>query len=1785
MRENSRCNYEAKVEYIASYSAGTGGWGVQGCLYDCMRMGDCSVVLWPNKAEKYSDPELKDYDTRACYRVFVDSATECQTRPRDSDERKDVYTLTGPDVPAAQKPEAPIEPPIAAAQTPVTNPVWTWTVGEAIERTCSLSVTNGLTKQIIAELISMGYPLTELDGLSIDLASQSSSGKATNVAQGSKCTEESCVPYLLSQAATALKQAPQRIGFTTDAGEEVEWNLANSVWLLGSAYRSPIQQHVLTLWKDSKRCGIWHADLPGTSQAERGIMIDLAACVGDYYTKGGWLENRKGDPTECAFQGQALIKEGYLYSGAGYWGTDAPSNHFIHVPSASYALVKKNNICSRTMKGIYLGSTYNVQGCADLCAQYGYGCALFKWHISSEGAKGCNMLVDKNTGVAVASDSQCDDSWSSSDFYDTYTLTGSAKPVKEDTRTAGIRAFQKLWNRYNPHDQIPVDGTYSSPTAERMSKAPVNGFNSQSGRRTLQQHGHEGRSHVRRLGAVQYRLIATKSKCRLYPNTIPLGAVTPGSEAAAQCANKCIQQPGCVVFLTMGANGEPRGRGIKMLDYQMGCYWAKGDYGPANEPLPQAPIRSALDCPGNPPGTLDKDEPQYVFDDWEPYDSYELYGPGYGVSHWQETATPSAWPQESANTFQDVIGSTSSSNNCDARQLIAQYEGQPSDWKAFQSKYARSLSWARMGLKAVGSELDSFCCAIRNALIDIAYQYGSLSTLARMLKALVAYDWDVAATRAQQTAWYRAAGYRGKDHVRTLSQGCTAKNHWKKAPTASQTFSKGGKQKQSERQAGEYDASFATNGAPKAEPDLPSLRSHAVNSMSAYKEAVKHQLQTANQEQTSALRLDDDASGVPSGIGSTPDRYWSDGNPCGSADFVGNTGCGLGNMGYQLFAQKSCCNYGADREYLGNYYAQAGEHYGSYSQNYQSGLQTCANECANTPGCTVFAWQNYREEYNDPSLKNYDSRPCYYVKVDSTQQCGTSIRDQSCSRIDIYTITGSRTPIPLSSGRRLEGMSADKGGNRTVGGHFYVTSTLPGGAYGYDARPRSGGRLLQTDGFSTGLTTPLASCGIQTHLTTSLGRQGSLDQTRLHGALVGTHVALSQGGGHLSSVCCSVRNYLTEFTYDAGFGEVRRYRKLWANVALSNWDQAANELDGNWCRRNRHRCTLAKAALSTGCPDDVYFMLEEGYVYNQVMALGVEQRMVPAYNVPPDPRWATRAAQWQKPGDTGYTRSNQIHQCLEPSVALHPEQLKWWASPRTQPGTEALGQFVSKHFGYLLTKPYSHQHAYNCRRNTASKQYWSVHSEGRAIDFFIPTQPCGTQVHRYYYGHPTCNKWPGGSARNDLGDRLMMWLAEHAMDIGVEYLIYDRTAWSRRSKGFKPYNGAHPHNEHIHLELTRAASAMMNTPFFQDMVGYVPKATQYPPLSTTETFAEWAGSGRRLNSNEEVPHAEYELVLEHSWCKFGAESTYLASYDQEPSLLQDYLPGLQACANKCAVTAGCTVFTWKNYEEDYHSPELADYDNRPCYWVHVASAADCGGRQPGSEYGKDAYTLTGQSMEIMEELLEDTVAGSEEEPPDGTLVSLEVSNARWATGSNGQILVSYGGNTQQRANTADATYQLVRRHSWCKFGAQTTYLASYDQEPSLLQDWKAGLQACANKCASVSDCVVFSWKNHKEEYYDPELADYDNRPCYMVHVATAAECGGRQPSEDWNKDIYTLYTPDDSMTLVFDLTVTVSGQILCPNGWYDKHAFMCNVPLCPPSVPSCMSACAGPCLLVQVRCS
>jgi Putative peptidoglycan binding domain/D-alanyl-D-alanine carboxypeptidase len=47
---------------------------------------------------------------------------------------------------------------------------------------------------------------------------------------------------------------------------------------------------------------------------------------------------------------------------------------------------------------------------------------------------------------------------------------------RNDIGDIGVKAFQRLWNKYNPSDQITVDGDFRNQTAERMNLSPAEGF-------------------------------------------------------------------------------------------------------------------------------------------------------------------------------------------------------------------------------------------------------------------------------------------------------------------------------------------------------------------------------------------------------------------------------------------------------------------------------------------------------------------------------------------------------------------------------------------------------------------------------------------------------------------------------------------------------------------------------------------------------------------------------------------------------------------------------------------------------------------------------------------------------------------------------------------------------------------------------------------------------------------------------------------------------------------------------------------------------------------------------------------------------------------------------------------------------------------------------------------------------------------------------------------------------------------------------------------------------------
>ena len=104
---------------------------------------------------------------------------------------------------------------------------------------------------------------------------------------------------------------------------------------------------------------------------------------------------------------------------------------------------------------------------------------------------------------------------------------------------------------------------------------------------------------------------------------------------------------------------------------------------------------------------------------------------------------------------------------------------------------------------------------------------------------------------------------------------------------------------------------------------------------------------------------------------------------------------------------------------------------------------------------------------------------------------------------------------------------------------------------------------------------------------------------------------------------------------------------------------------------------------------------------------------------------------------------------------------------------------------------------YNCRPVRGSSSL-SMHSCGRAVDAGVPVT----------------------SAGHDAMWRFLRAVAPHARDLGVQYVIFDRTQWSarRRPEG-EPYRGVHPHRDHAHIELNRAASSGLNLATIRSAIG------------------------------------------------------------------------------------------------------------------------------------------------------------------------------------------------------------------------------------------------------------------------------------------------------------------------------------------------------------------------------
>ena len=119
-------------------------------------------------------------------------------------------------------------------------------------------------------------------------------------------------------------------------------------------------------------------------------------------------------------------------------------------------------------------------------------------------------------------------------------------------------------------------------------------------------------------------------------------------------------------------------------------------------------------------------------------------------------------------------------------------------------------------------------------------------------------------------------------------------------------------------------------------------------------------------------------------------------------------------------------------------------------------------------------------------------------------------------------------------------------------------------------------------------------------------------------------------------------------------------------------------------------------------------------------------------------------------------------------------------------GASTLREYLYEYFPQLTLVG-----GYACRHINGNESQTSVHATGRALDLHIPLAA-------------------DGAADNDLGDPIAHWLIRNAESMGIQYIIWDRSSWNAsRGAGekFRPYGGASPHRDHLHVELSVPAGA------------------------------------------------------------------------------------------------------------------------------------------------------------------------------------------------------------------------------------------------------------------------------------------------------------------------------------------------------------------------------------------
>jgi hypothetical protein len=135
-------------------------------------------------------------------------------------------------------------------------------------------------------------------------------------------------------------------------------------------------------------------------------------------------------------------------------------------------------------------------------------------------------------------------------------------------------------------------------------------------------------------------------------------------------------------------------------------------------------------------------------------------------------------------------------------------------------------------------------------------------------------------------------------------------------------------------------------------------------------------------------------------------------------------------------------------------------------------------------------------------------------------------------------------------------------------------------------------------------------------------------------------------------------------------------------------------------------------------------------------------------------------------------------------------------SGKAQPGTKNLSIVLLNRFDRSLSLG-----IYNCRPP-------STHSDGRAFDLGFPDGVTGMLPPLVFNPHPQ-------------GFVALAVLRQHAWDLGITELIWNRVRYSAAHPNGFPYSGPSPHVDHIHVGQTMTAALTLTQERVDQILGGV----------------------------------------------------------------------------------------------------------------------------------------------------------------------------------------------------------------------------------------------------------------------------------------------------------------------------------------------------------------------------